>query len=74
MKLYMLPGYGIAYRTVSRLLHKFDLHYAPLHGPIEPDGTYQRWCKWCGMRDTFYPSGISNLHLRKPDFLRVEKP
>lgn len=36
-----------------KLAHKFDWHYAPMIGPIQPDGTYVRWCKWCGMRDTY---------------------
>lgn len=50
MRLYLFPGYGIAYRTISRVLHYFDLHYAPLSHPIMPDGDRQRWCQWCGFR------------------------
>lgn len=50
MRLYLIPGYGLAYRTISRVLHYFDLHYAPLSHPIMPDGDRQRWCQWCGFR------------------------
>jgi hypothetical protein len=34
------------YRPVSRLMHRFDLHYAPIGGP---DGDVA-WCQWCGLR------------------------
>lgn len=29
------------------------LSRTPLIGPIAPDGAYQRWCKWCGLREAF---------------------
>lgn len=45
--------YGFFYRNLQRLLHHFDLHYAPVHRPILPDGDYQRWCQWCGFRQSF---------------------
>ena len=35
------------YRPLSRLMHRFDLHYMPVGGP---DGD-QAWCQWCGLRD-----------------------
>lgn len=41
--------YGYLYRTVMRLAHRFNWHYAP---PIYPDGDTQLWCKWCGFRET----------------------
>jgi len=47
---------GFLYRKIMRLAHRFDWHYAPLIGPLEPvekQGTteYVRWCKWCGWRE-----------------------
>jgi hypothetical protein len=41
------------YRAVSRLLHRFSLHYAPEHRMH--DGDLMRWCKWCGLRDVRKP-------------------
>lgn len=35
------------YRNAMKLLHRFNLHYAP---PIYPDGEMLLWCKWCGFR------------------------
>jgi hypothetical protein len=46
--------YGYLYRLVMRLAHRYDWHYAPRIGPFE-DGATQRWCKWCGFRETYYP-------------------
>lgn len=39
-------------RWITILAHKFDWHYAPVHGPFE-DGRYQRWCQWCGLRESY---------------------
>jgi hypothetical protein len=36
------------------LMHRLDWHYAPEIGPIAPDMSYQLWCKWCGLRMSFY--------------------
>jgi len=47
-----IPFYGWFYRSLTRLAHKFDWHYAPVHGPRE-DGKYQRWCQWCGFRQSY---------------------
>jgi hypothetical protein len=44
--------YWFGYRWFMRLAHKFDWHYAPVIGPFD-DGRYQRWCKWCGFRESF---------------------
>ena len=65
--LLFLNLYGLPYRLVSRLLHRLDLHYAPEFGPIGPDGTYRKWCKWCGLRMSFQvsrpsPSRAPPLH------------
>jgi hypothetical protein len=45
----------IAYRTVMKLAHRFNWHYAPIIGPLQPgDGRdFQRWCQWCGFRQDF---------------------
>lgn len=47
--LYRWPFYGRIYRLVSKLLHRFNLHYMRPMGPFE-DGSRQLWCKWCGAR------------------------
>lgn len=43
------------YRPTMRLLHCFNLHYAPpqglMHGE-KPDGHNHHWCQWCGLRGT----------------------
>jgi len=39
--------YNVLYRPLMRLIHKYNLHYAP---PIYPDGDTLLWCKWCGFR------------------------
>lgn len=55
---------GMFYRTVMRLAHRFNWHYAPLIGPISAGdsrdrlhGGYQRWCQWCGFRES-YPAPL----------------
>jgi len=40
---------GLAYRTMMRVAHRFNWHYAP---PIYPENDTQLWCKWCGFRMT----------------------
>lgn len=42
-----------AYRFTMKFMHKRNWHYAKIIGPIEPDGNYQRWCQWCGFRQTY---------------------
>lgn len=39
------------YRHVMRFAHRYNWHYAPVFGPYE-DGSTQRWCQWCGLRQT----------------------
>lgn len=41
-----------AYRLVMRVAHRYHWHYAPMHGPLQ-DGSTQRWCEWCGFRQTY---------------------
>jgi len=38
-----------------RFAHRYNWHYAPEIGPLE-DGNTQRWCEWCGFRQTKYNS------------------
>ena len=46
--------YGWLYRSLMKLAHRFDWHYAPVHGPISGgDRPYQRWCQWCGLRQSY---------------------
>lgn len=45
--------YSFYYCTLNKLAHRFDWHRAIVYGPIAPDGTYQRWCQWCGFRETY---------------------
>lgn len=50
---YNKPMRYFFYRNLMLLAHKFDWHHAPVIGPISPDGDYQRWCTWCGFRQSF---------------------
>ncbi len=43
----------LCYRHLMRLTHYFGWHYAPVRGPY-PDGTSQRWCRWCGLRGSVF--------------------
>mgnify|MGYP001571121659 CR=1 FL=1 len=54
----------LLYRWTSVLMHRFDLHYAPIHGPFQ-DGRKQRWCQWCGMRDWYIEPLVTVEELRR---------
>lgn len=41
-----------AYRLTMKIAHKYNWHYARVIGPFE-DGKYQRWCQWCGFRESY---------------------
>lgn len=64
--------YYAAYRLVMRVAHRYNWHYAPMIGPILPEGATQRWCTWCGFRETYYPvpglkrgaSGVASVRKR----------
>ena len=43
--------YRFLYRPLMKLAHRYNWHYAPVIGPFE-DGSTQRWCKWCGFRQS----------------------
>lgn len=50
--LWRVVYYRTAYRPVMRLMHRYNLHYAPpsyLHGK---EGCVDQvlWCQWCGLR------------------------
>ena len=45
---------GEVYRTVMRIAHRFNWHYAP---PIYPEGDTMLWCKWCGFRQVIARRG-----------------
>jgi len=49
----MWAWYSTLYRPTMRWMHRHDLHHAPILGPCEPGGGYQRWCHWCGMRQSY---------------------
>jgi len=44
--------YRTAYRPLMRLMHRYNLHYAPPSYPQGADGYIDKvlWCQWCGMR------------------------
>lgn len=52
------------YRPVTRLMHRFNLHYAP-RSPMDAQyGEQHHWCQWCGLRGTTYihdPKNSLNL-------------
>ena len=50
--------YSRVYRSVMRVSHYFNWHYAPKIGPLDPDMTHQKWCKWCGLRMTYLKDRI----------------
>lgn len=41
--------YSFLYRTIMRIAHRYNWHYAP---PIYPEGDTHLWCQWCGFRQT----------------------
>ena len=55
--------YRFLHRPLMRLAHRFDWHYAPVIGPLQPGGGYQQWCQWCGLRATY--------HRPSPDWKRI---
>ena len=46
-----LRGYlwGVGYRVVMRLAHRYNWHYAKPNHWLEPGKIYL-WCQWCGFR------------------------
>ncbi len=54
------------YRHVMRLMHKFNLHYAP---PARFDGQYgdqHHWCEWCGLRGKSFRVDPNKSILSRP--------
>jgi hypothetical protein len=59
--------YAYFYRKLMKITHRYNWHYAPLFGPFE-DGSTQRWCRWCGLRETYRPvAGFKSLRVAKPE-------
>ena len=54
--------YGLAYRIIMRLAHRFNWHYAP---PIYPDRDTMLWCKWCGFRQVINEPGKLREEIRR---------
>lgn len=50
MRLYRVPGYGHAYRSINRAIHARGWCAMRRNGPLEPDGDYLWHCSWCGRR------------------------
>ena len=47
------------YRPTMRMLHHFNLHYAP-PAPMSPRyGWHDHWCQWCGLRGKTYEPDLS---------------
>jgi len=57
------------YRPLMRLLHRFNLHYAPPNCALTNDAGWPlHWCQWCGMRDFVMPPikpGEAELPIKK---------
>jgi hypothetical protein len=48
---------GLRYRTMSRILHYFNLHHTTESGPMD-DGVTLIRCEWCGISGTNTPMEI----------------
>jgi hypothetical protein len=46
------------YRKFMEFMHRHNWHYAPEIGPLAPTGHMQKWCKWCGFRESYLPMGV----------------
>jgi len=57
--------YGFLYRPLMRLMHRYNLHYAP---PIYPDGDTLLWCKWCGFGAAVKKG---NLNLKEDNNVKI---
>lgn len=44
---------GLIIRNFMKLAHRFNWHYAPIHQLIDTERPYQRWCQWCGFRESY---------------------
>ncbi len=60
------------YRHLMRLTHYFGWHYAPIRGPVMPDGEYYRWCTWCGLRGNVFDESKGPLKRSDGDTQRDE--
>jgi hypothetical protein len=55
--------YGLRYRTVARLLHRFDLHHT--RRSVLPDGRIGHRCTWCGVSRTETPMWMTERLMRE---------
>ena len=46
--------YRWLYRLTMKILHRFNLHYAPPTPWCSQVGERNHWCQWCGLRGTTY--------------------
>lgn len=44
------------YRPTMKVMHRFNLHYAPPNGLPDEPGKKNHWCQWCGLRGTTFSS------------------
>lgn len=61
--------YGLAYRIVMRLAHRFNWHYAP---PSYPAGDTMLWCKWCGFRQVIKSCAFTEDEIKASMKMRRE--
>lgn len=54
---------GLRYRTVSRIMHKYNLHHTSVSHM--DDGTSLHWCHWCGMRRREIPMWMTVESMKK---------
>lgn len=54
---------GWVYRSLTRLMHRFNLHHSRRSGPME-DGVYLHRCEWCGMRRTEVPLWVTSQRMK----------
>ena len=59
--------YFILYRLLMRLMHRYNLHYAP---PIYPDGDTMLWCQWCGFKAVVKKG---NQYLKEDNNVKIHK-
>lgn len=54
-----------AYRAFMRLAHRVNWHHCTVL-LVDPDGSKQHWCKWCGLRYRTKPIDYALLNSTPP--------
>jgi len=69
--LWRVIWYKTGSRPLSRLMHRFNLHYAPPAGPAHGENgcLQQHWCQWCGLRGDLV--NVNKVRIQKVDRLYV---